>query len=327
MNQLMKSVGILTYPILLCFIFFMFVGCKPKKEIAPPPPPIPTPVPASGNLIFIQRGHLVKLNLDDSQITPLTSGKSTEWFPACSPKSAEVIYWSNAEGGIYNLWKLNLDDNHRIQLTFDETNSLRTSDQNLLVNDAPSWSSDGKHILYTQDGDIWEMDPDGYNPETLLSGHSALCPDFSPDGKTVIFISNSDDPVYNLFALNLSDRTIKKLTNYTDWNVGSSTFSSDGKKIIFNLYRADATQIFVVNSDGTEPINATNNIHSLCPKFGQGDHKIFYSSYGSDNDTVLNIFVMNSNGTDSKALSTDGGSSPSWSPIRQVALYPTPVGK
>jgi Tol biopolymer transport system component len=337
------------------FILFSFMllalssvfstACKHKQVALPPPVPTPVPVIPNGSIVFVQRGHLVRLDLDASQTTPLTSGKSTEWYPSCSPKGDQVVYWSNAvdtasdsksETGVYNLWKINLDGSNRVQITFDETNSLKTSDQNLLVNDAPTWSFDGKKILYSIEGDIWMMDSDGFNPESVLLGHSALCPQFSPDGKSVMFITNADDTVYNIWTVTLPDKSLKKLTTYTDWNVGSPTFSMDGKKILFNLYRGDSTQVYTINSaDGLNPLNLTNNGHSLCPKFAQNDRKILYSSYGTGDDVGLDIYMANSNGTESKSLTLDGGASPSWAPARillapasvpTVAL-PTPIGK
>ena len=294
------------------------------------PPPVPTPLPPApaGTLVFVQRGHLALLDLSDDQVTPLTSGTSTEWFPSCSPKGDKVVYWSNAEGGLYQLWEMDLLGSHqRQQLTFDETDSLKTADQNLLVNDSPSWSSDGGKIVYASGGDIWMMDADGYNPETLLLGHSALCPVLSPDGKNLIFISNLNDPVYNVWELSLSDKSLTQLTQYTDWNVGSPSFSSDGQKIIFNLYRANMTQIYTMDADGTNPVNITNSTHSLCPKYAQGDRRIVYCFAATEDDT-LNIYEAAVNGTDIKALTTDGGTSPSWTPALQSSvLLPTPVGK
>lgn len=321
-----------TIPVLGLFLLvsasLWTTGCKPKKVELPPPPPTPTPVLPPGSLVFVQRGHLVRLDLDSSQLTPLTSGKSTEWFPACSPKGDQLVYWSNSENpnsGVYNLWRINLDGSDRVQLTFDGVNLLPIQHQNLLINNAPSWSVDGKHILYTLNGDIWTMDPDGYNPETLLVGHEALSPIFSPDGKTVVFLSNQDDPVYNLWVYTLGEKSLKKLTNYTDWSVGSPSFSMDGRKILFNLYRSNTTQVYTMGQDGGNPLNLTNNNRSLCPKFAQNDRKIVYAAYGTGEDIDINIYIANSNGTESKALTTQSGSSPTWAPARilvQSAVTP-----
>ncbi|HTA76131.1 MAG TPA: hypothetical protein VK791_03120 [bacterium] len=293
------------------------------------PTPTPTPIPVLGNVVFVQGGHLVEFNLSTSQITPLTSGKSTEWFPSVSPKGDEVLYWSNADATVYNLWKLNLINLQKTQLTFNDTDGLHPNEKNLLLNTAAAWSSDGKSVIYAQDGDIWAIDPDGFNPRTILAGHSALCPNFSPDGKFVLYLSNSNDTVYNLYVLTQSDKTIKKITDYTDWNVGSPSYSTDGTKILFNLYRADVTQLYTAKTDGTDPINLTNNVRSLSPRFGQGDKKIYYSAYGAGEDSELNIYVMSSNGTDVKELTTNGGASPSWAttlaPVATIIPVATPL--
>ena len=303
-----------------------FPACKKKAEAPPPPPPTPTPVIPPGSVVFIQRGHLVRLDMESNQVTPLTGGKSTEWFPSCSPKGDQVVYWSNSADGVYNLWKINLDGSSRAQLTFDDTDSLDTNDQNLLVNTAPSWSPDGKRILYASRGDIWVMDADGFNPESVLMGRHALCPLFAPDVKTVLFVSNQDDPVYNLYSLNLADKTVKKVTNYTDWNVGSPSFSLDGKKVLYNLYRSNVTQVYTANAqDGTEPLNITNNNRSLCPKYALNGRKIIYCAYGSGDDVTLNLYQMNANGTEVKSLTSEGGSSPSWAPARILTALPSPV--
>ena len=300
-------------------------GCKKKMEAPPPPPPTPTPVIPPGSVVFIQRGHLVRLDLDSNQITPLTGGKSTEWFPACSPLGDQVAYWSNGEDGVYNLWKINMDGSQRTQLTFDEVSALEPGDQNLMVNTSAAWSSDGKKIIYATRGDIWMMDSDGYNPESVLLGHEAFCPIFSPDGKTVDFVSKQDDQVSNLWALTLSDKTLKKVTNYTDWNVGSPSFSMDGKKILYNLYRSNISQVYIANAlDGSEPLNITNNNRSLEPRFSLNGRKIIYCGYGTGDDVGLNLYQMNTNGTETKALTADEASSPSWAPARTVTLNPTP---
>lgn len=302
-------------------------ACRPKKVAVVQPTPVPTPVPVLGNVIFVQGGHLVEMNLANSQVTPLTSGKSTEWFPAASPKGDQVAYWSNADTNVYNLWKMDLVSGQRTQLTFNENDSLSSGAQNLLINDAPAWSYDEKSILYAQDGDIWVIDADGYNPKTVLAGHSALCPSFSSDGKLILYVSNETNGAYNLYTFNLSDHNIKQLTEYTDWNVGSPSFSSDGSKILFNLYRGDVTQIYTIKADGSDALNLTNNVRSLSPRFGQSDKKIYYTAYGTGDDASLNLYVMSASGLDVKALTTNGGSSPSWANQVLVAPATTAVKK
>jgi hypothetical protein len=81
-------------------------------------------------------------------------------------------------------------------------------------------------------------------------------------------------------------------------------------------------------ADGTEPLNLTNNNRSLCPRFAIKDRKILFAAFGTGDDTALNLFMENANGTETKALTTDGGASPSWAPARILALSgstPTPA--
>ncbi len=304
--------------LILGLFFTSLVGCK--HQAPPPPPPVPTPMPPppAGSVVFVERGHLVRLDLATNQMVPLTSGKSTEWFPSCSPDGSQVAYWSNAGDGIYNLWKRNLDGQNPVQLTFNETSSIGSTEQNLLVNDGPSWSSDGKKILYSLDGDIWAVDADGYNPDTLLSGQSALSPVMFPDGKSLLYLSNNGASVYNLWTENLLEKSTKQLTQYTDWNVGSPSISSDGHKILINLYRDNTTQIYTLDADGTNPVNLTSSTHNLCPRFAMGDKEVVYCGWVSSVDDGLNLFIINANGTENKTITDDYGDSPSWAPARVI---------
>jgi len=327
----------LSLALVLLFLGFFIgsAGCK-KKEVPPPPPvPTPTPVIPMGSLVFVQQGHLARLDIEAKQVVPLTSGKSMEWFPAVSPDGTKVAYWSNAQiksgpSDTYNLWKINLDGTGRVALTENDTDALRTEDQNLLVNTSPAWSPDGARIFYSQAGDIWAIDVDGFNPESILMGKEALCPALSPDGKTLLFISRLEDQVFNLWSMNLSDRSLKKVTEYVDWNVGSPSYSPDGSKILFNLYRSNTTQVYTIDAGGTNPLNLTSNNRSLSPRFAVKDRRLVYCSFETTAaGDLLNLYMANPNGTEPKALTTAGGTSPSWAPSVPLpaAGLPTPVGK
>jgi Tol biopolymer transport system component len=270
------------------------------------------------------------LDIEAKQIVPLTSGKSVEWFPAVSPDGAQVAYWSNAKTGVFNLWKVNIDGTGRTALTESEVTALRPEDQNLLANNAPAWSSDGSRIYHSIAGDLWALDPDGFNPESILMGHDAICPAVSPDGKTLLFVSRKEDQVFNLWAMTLSDRELKKVTQYEDWNVGSPSYSGDGKKILFNLYRSNTTQVYTIDAVGGNPLNLTSNGRSLCPRFAVKDRRMVYCSFeNTPEGDLLNLYLANASGTDPRALTTAGGTSPSWAPAIPLpaAGLPTPIGK
>lgn len=312
---------------LTVLLFAGLSACKKEAPPPPPPPPTPTPVPPAGNVVFLQGGHLFRVSLKGMEVLPLTGGKSTEWFPAVSPLGDEVLYWSDAgEGAVYNLWKIRIDGTGRTQLTFNETHAINHASQNLHVNNAACWSFDAKKIAYSLDGDLWMMDPDGFNPETLLLGYGAFCPSFSSDGRSVFFITRKDDVVYNLWSIQLQDRSVKKITQYTEWNVGSPSMSQDGRKILYNLYKENVSQVYTCSPDGTAPINLTSDNRSLMPRWAENGHKVVYCTSKPD-DPRLNVHMINDNGTDPKPITTSQATSPSWGPQYLVVPLPTPVGK
>lgn len=298
-------------------------GCKKKEVTEQAPAPTPVPPPPSGIVVYTVGGHLTRLDLQAGTLLPITTGRSTEWFPACSPNGTEVAFWSNAGTNVYNLWKVDVNGAKRIRLTEDPEDLLPPSAQNLYLNNAPAWSPDGKKICYSLSGDLWETDGEGYNPRTLLSGKEAFSPAYSPKDASLVFVSAGDGPVNNLYRLNLNDYSVTKVTNYTDWNVGSPSFSSDGSKLLFVLYRENVSQIYVMNADGTNSSNLTTDNVSLCPRFAQNDTKVVFCSPNDQN--ILNVCMMTAAGTDRKVLTTLGGSSPTWAAYLPVAPVPTPV--
>lgn len=298
-------------------------GCKKKEATVVEAAPTPTPQPPSGIVVYTIGGHLSRVDLQAGTLLPLTTGRSTEWFPSCSPSGHEVVFWSNSGTNIYNLWKVDINGTQRVRLTENPTDLLPATAQNLYLNSAPAWSPDGKRICYSASGDLWEIDNEGFNPRTLLAGHDAYSPAYAPKESSLIFVSAGDGPVNNLYKLNLTDYTVSKLTSYTDWNVGSPSYSSDGAKILFVLYRENVSQIYAMNADGTGSSNLTTDNASLCPKFAQADTKVVYCA--PSDDSTLNVYMMTSIGTDKKMMTSMGGTSPSWAAFLPVAPIPTPV--
>ena len=111
--------------------------------------------------------------------------------------------------------------------------------------DALHVSPDGKTILYTlytndlakakRTGHIWLMDADGKNTRQFTFGEKGeSSPSFSPDGKSIAFISSRDGSDNdNLYVISASGGEARQLTNIST-GVGDPLWSPDGKWIAFS---------------------------------------------------------------------------------------------
>jgi dipeptidyl aminopeptidase/acylaminoacyl peptidase len=105
-----------------------------------------------------------------------------------------------------------------------------------------SLSPDGRTLLFTvtvsdlprgkRTTRIWMMDADGTNPRTLTQGTNDASPRFSPDGRTIAFVRESDGQS-NLWLLPLGGGEPHQLTSIST-GVADPLWSPDGKWIAFS---------------------------------------------------------------------------------------------
>lgn len=97
----------------------------------------------------------------DGTITVLETAHDAN-APAWSPVDNRVAFWSGIENQYGQIWVINSDGTGSTQLTEDPTHRN---------NDDPSWSPDGKKILFStarsERPELWIMDADGSNERKL----------------------------------------------------------------------------------------------------------------------------------------------------------------
>jgi Tol biopolymer transport system component len=140
---------------------------------------------------------------------------------------------------------------------------------------------------------------------TRLCGYDQH-PTWSPDGTKIAFWSDRDAGE-GLYVMNadgsqqtriLSTSSIQRLIESPHW-------SSDGTRIAFvgyNLGTNNEADIFVVNADGTNPVNITNtpSIHEVAPAWSRNDGKIAYVRVTSPDNSA--IYTMNADGSNKAQL-------------------------
>jgi TolB protein len=138
-----------------------------------------------------------------------------------------------------------------------------------------AYSPDGKTIVFGQlSGDnsvLYAMTATGHNVRRLTSRlYNSWGPDFSPDGKHIIFTRAPRGGFGRLFVMNRNGSGAHALTGRV--NERSPTYSPDGKQIAYvhnedNAASNDAHELFVANADGSSPHRLTHTVSEACAPF------------------------------------------------------------
>ncbi len=172
----------------------------------------------------------------------------------------------------------------------------------------------------TGNKEIYVMDWDGYNPLPLTkNGAINLNPDFSPDGREIIFTSyKRGNP--DLYLRSLSNTAEVALSNRKGLNMTGS-WSPDGSKIALALSKDGDAEIYTVNKDGSHPVRLTvNPALDLYPAWSPDGKRI---AFVSDRLGKPQIFIMNADGGEVRRLTTSGNYNvnPRWSPKGDKIAY------
>ena len=186
----------------------------------------------------------------------------------------------------------------------------------------PSWSPDGRRIAFTHihKGAVYVMRPDGSGRRVLARMKGAIASwgvAWSPDRSRIALIRDS-----LLWVMNADGTRPRMLVDIPVDNPGrrSSDFawSPDGRRIAFSQGYRGASEIFVVNADGSGLRKLTDNRRALDvnPVWSHDGSQIAFTS---DRDGNSEIYVMDADGSNQRNVSQSpvDDFSPAWSPARR----------
>jgi Tol biopolymer transport system component len=193
----------------------------------------------------------------------------------------------------------------------------RVSATRFVGNDAPSWSPDGKRIVFTSfrhgRGEIYVVNSDGSGQRRLTTNPAADdLAKWSPDGTRIAFVSGRDGNL-EIYVMNADGTGQTRLTTDPDEDF-SPSWSPDGQRIVFRSNRDDNGEIYVMSADGTGQTRLTFNTASdHSPAWGPGGQIAFVSTRQG-----TGIYVMNDDGSDVRRVTTFAPNRneyrPNWSP-------------
>jgi len=192
----------------------------------------------------------------------------------------------------------------------------------------PALSPDGKKIAFISlrgTNGIYLVSTDG-SGETMLTDNLTDYKEpleWSPDGTKIIFSGRPgrQENNYDIYTIDVDGSGLRRLTDAVepDW---APAWSPDGTKIAFTRgpwlsdpQPPDPTTIWVMDSDGTNQMQISSG-YAECPDWSPDGEKIVFTA---SIDHILQICVMNADGSDQKNLSNYeeiqiSNRFPEWSP-------------
>ncbi|MFC1529618.1 TolB family protein [Gemmatimonadota bacterium] len=245
------------------------------------------------------------MNADGSALQAITDSPHRDAGPAWSPDGSQIAFYTHqAEHDMtWSLWIMDADGSGRQRLTdgYDVrdaqicwspdgtrilfSRNIDTTFELWLIDpdgtDAtqisgingggPDWCAANGRIVYNtanseaSSNAIVAIDPDGANPDTLISGEGSFYePVWSPDGSRIAY-SFEGERSYNIWVMNADGSDPVQLTDNDHWDSGAE-WSPDGSQILFCSMRNDNFELYLMNADGTDERKiTTTSVHAIQP--------------------------------------------------------------
>jgi len=294
----------------------------------------PIPLPDGKHLLYSTGDwttmQLAVAGLDGSRAHQISNGRGAIWNTALAPDGKHVAYTLSDTAHTLQVWEMNVDGSDARALTHFAAPDGRPQ--------VPAWSKDGRRIAIQANGvdpqdpskhvsHIWVIDV-ATGAATKLAPHAEPyldeMPAWFPDGKRIAFQSSRTGRM-EIWTMNADGTGQRQLTGVKPPAAVAMTTaggepqpSPDGSRILFASDRSGQPQLHLMNGDGSDVRQLTNEV--------AGAHSAKWSPDGKQVAFVLGdtdgLAIINADGTNRRVISEiKGDQSPSWSPDGSMLAF------
>ena len=207
--------------------------------------------------------ELWALNLETKQAHPLTSGGAVNVEPRFSPDGKRIAFVSTSFKGHFHIFAGDFRDgalSNVQRLTGETRGNLPRFYYSAFDHEiSPAWSPDGSELVFVSNrghiygtGGLWRMKVEaGAEAREIHYEETAwkARPDFSPDGKRVVYASYLGQQWHQLWVIPAAGGDAFPLS-YGDFDNINPRWSPDGTKIAFISNRGGNTSLWIQDAVG-----------------------------------------------------------------------------
>jgi TolB protein len=252
------------------------------------------------------------INADGTGFRRLTTDDNKQhYYPSLSPDGKSVVYAEFRQANIYEIYEMNIATDGVVQLTdrLGNLNAPEISPNGKFIIFKLSSANTNKDI-------IWMMDRDGQNAEKI-SRVVGWDPTWSPDGKYILFASDMDGAI-QLYRVGVNGKDLHRVSNLpaitgrSDWSPDGQfivTYSGGPWKHEVYIMTADGLNAHVLSPAGG---NAQG------PSFSPDGKWVTFTAYYDHpgDDQGCEIYIIRTDGTDLRRLTDNDycDYQPRWGP-------------
>jgi TolB protein len=243
-----------------------------------------------------RRPDIYVKGVGSAAITQVTSDPASDIQPEFSPDGKHLVFASDRSGS-FDIWMVGTDGSQPTQLTHEPAHEVH-----------PTWAPDSQRIAYcsmnpaSRQWELWMLDLRQPGLRKLIG--YGLYPRWSPTEDVLVYQRARERgqrlfSVWTLRLVNGEPRFPTEVSASASEAHILPTFSPDGRYIAFcavtgqggsaTIPASAASDIWVVNTDGSEPVRLTEGHGTAYSPFWAKDGRTYFTSTRGGKETIWSV--------------------------------------